>query len=84
MKPNNLYKVYCDLYILLKLYLTIPLSNAPAERSFRAPKRVKTEDIPSKSFDIGTSQSINHYLILHTHKKVADNINLETVGFETW
>ena len=29
-------------YILLKLDLTIPLSNATAEQSFRAPRRVKT------------------------------------------
>ena len=39
MKKGKLVKLFSELHIFLKLYLTIPLSNATAERSFSALRR---------------------------------------------
>ena len=42
MKKGKLIKMFSELHLLLRLYLTVPLSNATAERSFSALRRVKT------------------------------------------
>ena len=74
MEKGKLVKIFSELYILLKLYLTIPLSNATAERSFSALRRVKTY-----LRNILTQEHLNHYLILHAHKYLTDVIDLENV-----
>ena len=74
MKRNNLYKVYCELHILLKLYLTIPLSNATAaEIISSAQRRVKA--YLRNHF---TQEHLNHYLILQSHNIFTDDIDQET------
>ena len=62
MKKGKLHRVFSELYILLRLYQTIPLSNATAERSFSALRRVKTY-FRSRL----TPEHLNHYLMLHCH-----------------
>ena len=62
MKIGKLHRVFSELHILLRLYLTIPLSNATAERSFSALRRVKTY-----SRSRLTPEHLNHYLMLHCH-----------------
>ena len=39
---NNLQHVYSQIFILLKIYLTLPVTSAGAERSFSVLKRLKT------------------------------------------
>ena len=74
MNKGKLVKLFSELHILLKLYLTITLSNATAERSFSALRRVKTY-----LRNILTQEHLNHYLILHAHKYLTDVIDLENV-----
>ena len=42
MKDKKLAELLPDLHMLIKLYLTVPLSNATAERTLSALRRVKT------------------------------------------
>ena len=70
MKIGKLHRVFSELHILLRLYQTIPLSNATAERSFSALRRVKTY-FRSRL----TPEHLNHYLELHCHKEVTDSID---------
>ena len=74
IKKGKLLKVFSELHILLRLYLTIPLSNATAERSFSALRRVKTY-LRSRL----TQEHLNHYLILHCHKELTDSIDLTVI-----
>ena len=74
MKHNNLYKVYRELHILLKLYLIIPLSSATAVRSFSALRKVKTY-LRNRL----TNEHVTHYLILQSHKNFREDIDLQTV-----
>ena len=71
MKKGKLDKLFSELHILLKLYLTITLSNATAERSFSALRRVKTY-----LRNILTQEDLNYYLILHAHKYLTDLENV--------
>jgi len=54
--------LFSQVDVLLRLYLTIPLSNATAERSFSALRRLKTYLRSSMS-----QQRLNHLMILHVH-----------------
>ena len=62
MKKGKLYRVFSELHILLRLYQTILLSNATAEQSFSALRRVKTYFRSHL-----TPEHLNHYLMLHCH-----------------
>ena len=74
MRKGKLVKMLSELHILLKLYLTVPLSNATAERSFSALRRVKTY-LRSRL----TQAHLNHFIILHCHKSLTDHIDLNAV-----
>ena len=60
---------------LLKLYLTIPMSNATSERAFSTLRRVKNY-LRSRV----TQRHLNHYVIMHAHKKLADGLDLVKVA----
>ena len=70
MKEGKLNKVFSELHTLLRLYLTIPLSNASAERSFSALRRIKTYLRSTL-----TQEHLNHYLILHAHRELLDMVH---------
>ena len=74
MKKGKLVKLFNEPHILLKLYLKIPFSNATAERSFSALRRVKIYFRNRL-----TQEHLNHYLILNAHKYLTDVIDLENV-----
>ena len=74
MKKGKLLKLFSELHKLLKLYLTIPLSNASAERSFSALRRVKTY-LRNRL----TQENLNNFLILHCHMSITDSIDLNAV-----
>jgi hypothetical protein len=64
-----------EIYTLGKLLLVMPATNAVSERSFSALKRVKTY-LRSTT---GTSR-LNHLMLLHVHKDLADEINIVQVA----
>ncbi|XP_064417257.1 zinc finger MYM-type protein 1-like [Latimeria chalumnae] len=68
----------CSLFsqvdILLRLYLTVPMSNATAERSFSCLRRMKTYLRSSM-----TEKRLNHLLFLHIHKHLTDSMDLKNV-----
>ncbi|MGH0121338.1 UNVERIFIED_CONTAM: hypothetical protein FKN15_032981, partial [Acipenser sinensis] len=59
---------------LICIYLTIPMSNATAKRSFSAMRRIKTY-LRSMS-----QKHINHVLFLHVHKDITDALDLVEVA----
>ena len=75
MRKGDLKKIFSELYILLRLYLTVPLSNASAERSFSALRRVKTY-LRSRI----TQEHLNPHLMLHVHKILTDAIDLHDIA----
>ena len=60
-----------QVYILLKLILVVPATNAVSERSASALRRVKTYLRSTMS-----QARLNHLLLLHCHKDRTDNIHL--------
>ena len=67
--------VYSNIQVLIRLYLTVSLSNLTAERSFSALRRVKTY-LRIRL----TQEHFNNYLMLHVHKRLTDIIYLMNVG----
>ncbi|KAL3048030.1 hypothetical protein OYC64_006752 [Pagothenia borchgrevinki] len=59
---------------LLRLYLTVPMSNATAERSFSSLRRLKTFLRSTMS-----ERRLNHLLFLHIHKDLTDGLDLRKV-----
>ncbi|KAF3859139.1 hypothetical protein F7725_021538 [Dissostichus mawsoni] len=57
---------------LLRLYLTVPMSNATAERSFSSLRRLKTFLRSTMS-----ERRLNHLLFLHIHKDLTDGLDLK-------
>lgn len=64
MNSNPVARQMCpELHSFLKLYLTIPVTTATAERTFSTMKRLKTYLRSSM-----TQQRLNHVLILNSNK----------------
>ena len=75
MKTNNMAVIFRELDVLIKLYLTVPLSNASSERSFSTLRRIK-----SYLRSCLTQEHLYHYIMLHAHKDITDSIDLESVS----
>ena len=75
MKKGKLTNVFSELHTLFKLYLTVPLSNATAERSFSALHRIKSY-LRSRL----TQEHLNHFVVLHAHKYLTDVIDLTYIA----
>ena len=71
----DLRKVYCNLHALMKMYLTVPLSNASAERSFSALRRIKNY-LRNRL----TQEHLNHHMMLNVHKHLTEIIDLNIVA----
>ena len=56
---------------LVRLYLTVPVSNASAERGFSTLRRVKSY-LRSRV----SQEHLNHFVVLHAHKELTDSIDL--------
>lgn len=67
-------KVYPNLYKLLKVALTIPVSSATCERSFSAMKRIKNWLRNSMSQEKFTNLSI-----IHIERQISNNLCVEDV-----
>ena len=66
-----------EAYILMKLLLVMPASNAVGERSFGALQRIK-----SYLRDTMAQSRLNHLMILHVHRELTADFNLITVTNE--
>ena len=64
-----------EICTLGKLMLVMPATNAVSERSFSALKRVKTY----QSSTMGEGR-LNHLMLLHVHKELADGIDMVEVA----
>lgn len=60
---------------LLRIYLTVPLTSATAERSFSTLRRLK-----SYLRSTMTQKRLNHVMLLHTHKENFDDLNLHQIA----
>ena len=58
--------------VLLQIFLTIPVSTCTCERSFSAMRRLKTY-----LRSMLTAQHLNQISVLHVHKQITRNIDLE-------
>ena len=75
LKRANMEVTFKEFGKLVKLYLTVPVSNASAERGFSTLRRVKTY-LRSRM----TQEHLNHFVVLHAHKNLTDNIDLKKVA----
>ena len=70
-------RLLTEVHKLLKIYLTIPVTTATAERIFSGLKRIKTYLRNSMS-----QQRLNHCMLVHVHKQKTDHLCLEEMGKE--
>ena len=66
--------LFSEVEKLIRIYLTIPMSNATAERSFSALKRLKTYLRATMG-----QKRLNHLIFLHVHKDLTDNLDLNKI-----
>ena len=63
--------IYKNVSRLIQLYMTIPISNATAERSFSCLRRLKN----FLTYRL-TQEHLNHRMFLHVHKDGLDRLDL--------
>lgn len=71
---NDMVSSYPNLYILYKIYLTLPVSSATAERSFSRLKLIKTH----LRTTIG-EERLSNLAILSIERNIANEINFNNV-----
>ena len=74
LKTQNINILFSEVEKLIRIYLTIPMSNATAERSFSALKRLKTYLRATMG-----QKRLNHLTFLHVHKDLTDNLDLNKI-----
>ena len=67
--------MFSEVVKLLKIFLTIPVTTASAERSFSALRRLKTYLRATM-----TQTRLSNVMVLHCHKDFTDKINLKNVA----
>ena len=76
MNSEPIYKtLLSEVHILLKLYLTAPISSATSERAFSALKHVLRYSRSSMA-----EQRLNNCLLIYIHKQLTDNCDLIEVA----
>ena len=66
-----------NVHRLLRIYLTVPMSSATAERTFSALRRVKNYLRTTM-----TQKRLNNVMLLHAHKQRTDDLNLREIATE--
>ena len=66
-----------QVWVLFKLLLVMPATNASPERSFSALRRVKTYLRSTMS-----QERLNHLMVLHIHQDEVDKLDLRAIGNE--
>lgn len=64
-----------EVFELVRLYLTIPMTSATAERTFSTLRRLKNYMRTTM-----TQKRLNHVVLLHTHKNRTDCLNLRDIA----
>lgn len=78
ISSNHVYKgMLSSVHLLLRLYMTIPITSATSERSFSALRRLVTYLRSSMS-----EKRLNNCLLLHVHKEITDSLNLTLIAKE--
>lgn len=78
MNANPSYKVVLsEIYKLLRLYLTIPVTSATSERTFSVLKRLLVYLRSTM-----TEKRLNNCLLVHIHKDIIDELNLKEIAVE--
>lgn len=78
MNSNSIFKeMLSSVHLLLRLFMTIPISSATSERSFSALRRLFTYLRSSM-----TEKRLNNCLLLHVHKDLTDSIDLTLIAKE--
>ena len=67
----------CHVWVLFKLLLVMPATNASSEHSFSALRRVKTYLRSTMS-----QKRLNHLMVLQIHQEAADELDLKAIGNE--
>ena len=62
---------------LLRIYLTVPMASATAERSFSALRRLKNYLRTTM-----TQKRLNHLIVMHIHKERTDQLDLSSIANE--
>ena len=70
--------MFSEVVKLLRIFMTVPVSTASAERSFSSLRRLKTY----LHSIIMTQQRLNNVMVPHCHKHEIDNIDLTSVAKE--
>ena len=68
---------FSEVWVLFKLLLVMPATNATSERSFSALRRVKTYLRSTM-----TQMRLNNLMVLHVHKSRTDALDLTSIGKE--
>ena len=68
-------EMFSEVHKLVKLYFTIPITTATAERSFSVLRRIKTYLRSTM-----TEERLNNVILLHCHKDLSSNINLTEIA----
>ena len=68
-------KMLSEVAKLLRIYLTIPVTTATAERSFSVLRRLKTW-----LRNTMTQERMNNLLLLHVHKTITDALDLREIA----
>ena len=69
--------MFSEVHKLLRIYLTVPITSASAERTFSTLRRLKTYLRATMS-----QNRLNHIIILYTHKSYTDNLNITDITRE--
>ena len=78
MNSNNVFKELLPaVHMLIRLYITIPITSSTSERSFSALKRLYTYLRSSMK-----ENRLNNCLMLHIHKDYTDQLDLTAVAKE--
>ena len=73
---NPVVKKMCpEMHMLLKLYMTVPVTTATAERTFSVMRRIKTYFRSSMS-----QQRLNHSLLLHCYQERVDSLDIQDIA----
>ena len=67
----------CEVHKIMKIYLTVPVTSATAERSFSTLRRVKNYLRTTM-----TEKRLNHLILLHSHKHRTDEVSAVEVAKE--
>ena len=70
-------RMLSEVHKLVKIYYTVPVTTAPAERSFSCLRRIKTYLRNSM-----TQPRLNHCMLLHVHRMRTDNLDTVAIGRE--